>query len=159
DFYCDGGVLVGSATVSPYSVPCNTATMANGSHSFYAKAYDAANNSATSASTTVNVSNVASTGGQPQWVRDVPGMAVSPAATAIDHVNNMVTVGYFSGSADFGAGALPSAGGSDIFIAKYTSQNSLLWAKRFGGGGYDNAYSVAVDSQNNIIVAGCFTGS
>jgi len=56
--------------------------------------------------------------------------------------------------ADLGAGTLSSVGGSDIFIAKYTSQNSLLWAKRFGSGGNDNAYSVAVDSQNNIIVVG-----
>ena len=57
EFYCDGAVLVGTATVAPYSVLCDTRTMPNGSHSFYAKAYDAAGNSTTSVTSLVTVRN------------------------------------------------------------------------------------------------------
>src|SRR5882724_9629588 len=50
-------------------------------------------------------------------------------------------------------------GGSDGFIAKYTSQNTLLWVKHLGGSLDDFAYGVAVDSQDNIIVTGSFSGT
>jgi YD repeat-containing protein len=43
EFYRDG-ILVGTDAASPYSVAFSTTTVANGSHSFVAKAYDAAGN-------------------------------------------------------------------------------------------------------------------
>jgi hypothetical protein len=56
DFYVDG-VLKGTDTSSPYSYSWVTTSYANGSHTVYAKAYDAANNVGTSATNTVTVSN------------------------------------------------------------------------------------------------------
>ena len=54
EFYRDG-VLVISDTTSPYSTSFDTTTVTNGSHSFFAKAFDAAGNVATSSSSTVTV--------------------------------------------------------------------------------------------------------
>jgi hypothetical protein len=43
EFY-DGQTLFGTATTAPYSVSWNTTGLANGSHTLYARAYDAAGN-------------------------------------------------------------------------------------------------------------------
>ncbi|HUJ12010.1 MAG TPA: glycosyl hydrolase family 28 protein [Verrucomicrobiae bacterium] len=57
DFYRDGGSLVASVTSSPYSTNFNTAAASDGSHCFYARAFDAANNSAASSTNCVTVDN------------------------------------------------------------------------------------------------------
>jgi hypothetical protein len=77
----------------------------------------------------------------------------------VDANGDAVVTGVFYGTADFGAGPLDSAGG-DAFLAKYAAANgSCVWSKRFGGGGGDTAVSVAVDSANNIVFCGGFSGS
>ena len=109
---------------------------------------------------TINQAGSAVSAGQLQWVRTslAPYMArVNGVAT--DRLGNVIAVGSLYNYVDFGSGLVTSAGGYDGFIAKYTSGGALLWVKRLGGSGYDNAYGVAVDSQNNIIVAGVFQGS
>jgi hypothetical protein len=54
-FYRDSSVLVGTDTASPYSMSFSTTSLANGSHTFLAKAYDAANNVKSSATVTVTL--------------------------------------------------------------------------------------------------------
>ncbi len=56
EFYIDGS-LKGTDTSSPYSYSWSTTSYSDGSHSIYAKAYDAANNVGTSTTITVTVSN------------------------------------------------------------------------------------------------------
>ena len=56
EFFRDG-VSSGSDTSTPYSVPVNTTTIANGSHTLSARAYDAAGNVGNATSVTVTVSN------------------------------------------------------------------------------------------------------
>jgi subtilisin family serine protease len=51
------GATVATDTTAPYSTPWNTTSIANGSHTITAKAYDAANNT-TSATVTVTVRNI-----------------------------------------------------------------------------------------------------
>jgi hypothetical protein len=61
EFYVDGA-LKGSDTTAAYSMTLNSTTLANGSHTLTAKAYDAAGNVATSSGVAFSVSNtVAST--------------------------------------------------------------------------------------------------
>jgi len=78
---------------------------------------------------------------------------------AADGAGNVVGVGDFQTSVDFGSGAVGSAGGYDAFVAKYNAQGGVVWAKRIGGTGDDSARAVAVDSQGNIIVVGSFAGT
>jgi hypothetical protein len=56
EFYIDS-VLKSTSTTSPYTFSWNTTTVANGTHTIFSKAYDAANNVGTSATVTVTVSN------------------------------------------------------------------------------------------------------
>ena len=56
EFYVDG-VLVGTDTTAAYSLSLNSTTLANGSHTLTAKAYDAANNVGTSSAVAFSVSN------------------------------------------------------------------------------------------------------
>ena len=58
EFYLDG-TLQSTDSTAPYSWSWNTTASANGSHAVTAKAFDAASNSATSASVSVTVSNAA----------------------------------------------------------------------------------------------------
>jgi hypothetical protein len=56
EFYVDGA-LKGSDTTAAYSMTLDSTTLANGSHTLTAKAYDAANNVATSSAVSFSVSN------------------------------------------------------------------------------------------------------
>ena len=57
EFYVDGA-LKATDTVSPFSATLDSTTLANGSHSLVAKAYDAAGNIGTSSSVSFTVNNV-----------------------------------------------------------------------------------------------------
>jgi hypothetical protein len=79
----------------------------------------------------------------------------------IDGDGNILVTGYYSGVSNFGTGdpnatSLISAGGSDIFIAKYNTNGILLWAKRAGGNEADHCLGISTDGSNNSIVAGYF---
>ncbi len=67
--------------------------------------------------------------------------------------------GFFSGSVDFGGGALASAGSNDVFVACFDPGLTHLWSKRFGDGDGQYASSVAIDDAANLYLAGYFSGS
>ncbi len=56
EIYIDS-VLAATLTTSPYNFSWNTTTVANGTHTIFSKAYDAANNVGTSGTITVTVAN------------------------------------------------------------------------------------------------------
>lgn len=60
EFLIDGQ-LKGSDTSSPYSIPFDSTTLTNGSHSLVARAYDAAGNAGSSTAVSFNVSNAGAT--------------------------------------------------------------------------------------------------
>jgi hypothetical protein len=169
EFYRDSAVLF--ATVVNASLSANysastsfdTTTVSNGSHSFYAKAYDAAGNVTTSSANTVTVNNAAAptnAPGQLQWLRDMKsGGQMYPESMAVDHANNAISVGSYEDSvgnnSDFGGGPFIHSGGTSGFIAKYNSQNVLLWATSLvTSNGQQEIFGVSIDSQNNILVTG-----
>jgi hypothetical protein len=71
----------------------------------------------------------------------------------------LVVVGRFQGTVDFGGGALTSAGGDDVFVVRFWSNGSFAWAERFGDAGDQRANAVAVDMAGNVFVAGGFGGT
>lgn len=75
---------------------------------------------------------------------------------AVDSAGNVVVVGTFYGTADFGGGNRISAGSNDVFVAKYDAAGTHLWSQRFGDTSSDAAYSVAIDPNQNIYVTGAF---
>jgi hypothetical protein len=72
EFYRDSGILLGSDTTSPYSMSFDTTAIADGSHGFYAKAYDAAGNASLSASVSVTISNF--TASAPELIGFLPSV-------------------------------------------------------------------------------------
>ena len=82
----------------------------------------------------------------------------SGLSVAVDGAGNVLVTGNFTGTVDFGGGPLVSAGGSDIFVAKFDSNGVHLWSQRFGapGGNGDFGFGVAVDPSGNVVVTGLF---
>ncbi|MEZ4372060.1 MAG: hypothetical protein R3B07_14605 [Polyangiaceae bacterium] len=78
---------------------------------------------------------------------------------ALDSAGNIIVVGYFSGTINFGGSDLVSAGGRDVFLAKFDSSGNHLWSKRFGGTKDAFGLGVAVDTTNSIIITGYFSGT
>lgn len=90
-------------------------------------------------------------------------------AVATDAAGNFYVAGSFEGTADFDRGHaytddrdfLASSGGSDAFVAKYTSGGTLVWARRNGAyNGSDGFGGVAVDGSGNVYLTGTtYSGS
>ena len=72
--------------------------------------------------------------------------------------------GHFSGTATFGQDepnetTLTSAGGSDIFVAKYDPDGALLWAIQAGGTDSDQGLGIATTERGDSYVTGYFGGT
>lgn len=77
---------------------------------------------------------------------------------AVDATGGVVVAGTFTGSMNVG-GALTSAGGFDVFLAKFDPTGAPVWSKRFGAAGPDQALGVTLDPAGNIIITGYFQGT
>ncbi len=79
-----------------------------------------------------------------------------------DSNNNVLITGYFEQTVDFDGGSgqlqLNSIGGKDIFIEKLNADGDLIWAKQVGGTEHQEAFDIAVDSNNNVLLTGYFRG-
>jgi hypothetical protein len=80
-----------------------------------------------------------------------------------DESGNIFITGYYNSTVDFdpdaGTANLTSAGSSDIFMAKYNSVGSLLWAKSIGGTSTDDSRDLALDGSGNIFITGSYYGT
>jgi len=85
--------------------------------------------------------------------------AEMPFGVAVDASGNVVLVGSFVESIDFGGGPLVSVGDLDVFVAKLDPQLQHIWSKRFGGELDQEATGVAADGAGNIVVIGAFAGT
>ncbi len=97
--------------------------------------------------------------GTPLWNHSY---AVMGFAIATDEAGNVIFTGSFYNTVNLGGEDLTSAGGPDIFVAKYDTDGNHLWSRRFGGGGGgddDEGLSIATDGNYNVVVAGRFGGS
>jgi len=94
------------------------------------------------------------------WAEQAGGSGLDVGlGIAVDGSGNSLVTGYFSSSATFGDTTLVSAGGVDIFIAKYDGNGYLLWAEQAGGGNYVVGHGIAADGSGNSLVTGFFLGS
>lgn len=91
---------------------------------------------------------------QRTFVASGAGGGARIAGIATDREGNVVVAGSFTGTLSFGGEPLVSAGEDDVFVAKLDRTGKHLWSKRFGGPGYQDATSVAVADDGDVIVAG-----
>ncbi len=79
-----------------------------------------------------------------------------------DSNNNILITGFFEQTVDFDGGSgqlqLNSIGGKDIFIEKLNAGGDFIWAKQVGGTEHQEAFDIAVDTNNNVLLTGYFRG-
>ena len=80
-------------------------------------------------------------------------------AVAIDASGNVAITGLFGGTIDFGGGALTSAGGSDVFVAKLDAAGEHLWSMGFGNNSNQYGSAVAFAPGGDVVIAGAYAGS
>jgi hypothetical protein len=96
------------------------------------------------------------------WTRQL-GTSVWDYArdVAIDQATgDVLIVGYGAGDID-GDGV--TAGGTDLFVARYSGSGALLWVRQVGSAGNDEAWDLAVDAGGNAVISawtdGAFAGA
>lgn len=144
EFY-RGGVFINSNTTAPFSIPFDTTTVANGSTSFSAKAYDAAGNIGNSSSVSVTVNNT---------VTDITAPVVTVTSpkngTVITAKTSSVTV---KGSATDNSGTISKI---EVYInntlKSSASSNSISyrWTTKGLAQGTYNITLKAYDAAGNI---------
>jgi FlgD Ig-like domain len=77
---------------------------------------------------------------------------------AVDPTQRVSIGGYFRGSADFGQGALTSAGLEDGFVAQFTAAGDGEWSARYGDGATQSVEAVVADVGDRLL-AGKFAGA
>ena len=106
--------------------------------------------------------------GTPLWARRMAGTGDDYSnSVSTDSSGNVIVTGQYASNplnifaADGSTVSLTLAnsGSDDVFVVKYDSNGTPLWARRLGGTDFDRAYSVSTDSSGNIVVAGTYGSS
>jgi hypothetical protein len=78
---------------------------------------------------------------------------------AFDPLGNVLLTGALSEDVDFGAGALRSQGGSDVFVVKLGLDGEHVFSRSFGdAGSLQQGEGVAADAAGNVLITGTFDG-
>jgi hypothetical protein len=72
---------------------------------------------------------------------------------------DFVLAGDFTRSWTLGSTTLQATGGEDVFVARFSSDGELIWARSGGSAVADGIYDVSVDSEGNVAVCGFTYGS
>ena len=75
-------------------------------------------------------------------------------AVATDAAGDRFVTGSFYGNVDFGGVTLQSAGVNDAFVAEYSANGSLIYAKKAGATFNDAGTGIAVDASGDAFVTG-----
>lgn len=95
--------------------------------------------------------------GKVDWISQFGGIGLDiVSSVTIDNNGKLVVAGWFNDEVAFGTHVLKSAGVADGFVAQMGTNGSVEWAKSVGSNGTVNVQSVAVDQNNNYIIAGQF---
>ncbi len=97
-----------------------------------------------------------------EYAKQLMGSAtILPQSIYNDLNGDLIIVGTFEGTADFDPNPsnttnLSSNGNFDVFIAKYSSNGQLIWAKSYGSNLEENITATTIDEMGNIYIAGNF---
>lgn len=98
------------------------------------------------------------------WAKQMGGNVLSSVAASLklDNLGNVITTGYFTGTADFDPGSEVFSLSTVYrrnFISKLSSDGAFLWAKDFTANDALQGIAISVDSSNNIYTVGKFLGT
>jgi hypothetical protein len=83
----------------------------------------------------------------------------SARGLALDPAGNVFAIGDAAGTIDLGGGPLPSAGGTDAWLAKLDPNGAFLWSRSFGGANNQTGVDVAADKNGSVAFISGLTGS
>lgn len=137
----DSGNVYAAGQIEYDSYFDNHVVSSNGSHDIVVVKYDNA--------------------GTLKWIRSAGGPGGDVAnGIAVDAAHNSYVVGELEETVDFGSGIiLQAAGSNDVFLAKYSPEGNILWAKSWGTVENEKALSVAVSPSGDSYVTGYFASS
>jgi hypothetical protein len=78
---------------------------------------------------------------------------------SVDATNNIYVTGNFVNTITFGSTTLTASGGTDIFLAKYDSSGSVMWAVRTGGTSSEMGIDLCNDMAGNVYLTGNFSST
>lgn len=77
---------------------------------------------------------------------------------AQDSKGNIYIAGTFLSPIKMGTCSVAPKGSHEIFVGKFDPQGKCLWMNRAGGTSHDEGSGVVVDSQDNVLITGTFSG-
>ncbi|MDK2772522.1 MAG: T9SS type A sorting domain-containing protein [Flavobacterium sp.] len=97
------------------------------------------------------------------WAKSMGGTSTEePSKLVVDSNDNIITTGYFSSTADFDPSGsianLTATGSFNVFVSKLDEDGNYIWAKAIKSDVNCDAKGIAIDSNNNILVNGLFSG-
>jgi hypothetical protein len=141
----------------------DTGLAASTVYAYQMSAIDQAGNESSRSATASTNTPACVPGGAHVWSLQMGGTvladAVVPDAVTVDAAGNVIVTGVFYGTVDFGNGRVTSAGGGDMFVAKYSAAGAAQWVKHFGDAADQFGTAVATDSSGNVYVTGYFFGT
>jgi hypothetical protein len=93
------------------------------------------------------------------WTKNIGGSFFEVDAT-VKYLSNGAVVlsgSFASQSLVLENTTLNSVGETDIFLAKFSSNGNVIWAKSFGGSDHDFNSQISIDNNDNIYQTGDFT--
>lgn len=97
-------------------------------------------------------------GGAPIWAKTFGGAdGESLGGVAFDGQGNGVAVGSFGGGVSFGDFFFEATDADGFAVKLRESDGEVIWARQFGAAATDLAQAVAVDPDDNTVVAGVYT--
>ena len=97
------------------------------------------------------------------WAKNIGGtVGASARALSLDGTGNIFITGPYAGIVDFDPNAgnytLTSSGQLDVFVEKLDNSGNFIWAKGMGGVENEDAFSLALDQNGNVLTTGYFKG-
>jgi hypothetical protein len=96
-----------------------------------------------------------------RWAKRAGGAAEDYGRGIAADASGYATSGSFNGVATqfFGAGALTSAGGCDVYAAKFRWDDSPAWLQRIGGSSDEEGAKISATRDGAWVLAGSFAGT
>lgn len=83
-----------------------------------------------------------------------------PLSIAVDSSGNLYAVGFFNGTANFGSTTITAKANNDLFVVKLDNKGNTVWSQSLQKTGTSETRIWAqVDSHNDVVLAGSFSGT
>lgn len=96
-----------------------------------------------------------------RWVKQAGGVGEDHGRGVVATPSGYATSGSFNGTGTpiFGAGALSSLGGRDVYVAKFDWNDTPQWLQRLGGSSDDEGAEISATPDGGFVLCGSFAGS